>query len=802
MRLRGVCIHLYYRRERPSPRGRGGYFVLWVAVNGRPVRFIDRGFSPGFIMVPQTNPKMLARAAEQHPCVAYARVEHVLPSVYAEKEVAVVRAGLRDYHRESVRKAVEDMWRLHGGFYVAEDDFAAAEQWYRLRGVAPHAVVDLDVADGEIREIRVVRPPTAGDFKLLCIDADFGQPPFGDDSRLRALGMRWEDGGVRLCTESYRTGGDGNGEMAFASEREMLREFQRRLDELDPDIIAAYEADSVTFPGLAHRAACLGLRLRLGRERGKTPTWPFTRRGFVDWKHVPQAAAPGRVVLDLWRDARTDAELKRTDLSLGAACRAALGEERDDVDALWQLASLRLSMLLDWSTRSKVPLADVCRQKHGFMNRMVINDFLTGRALIPSTAEKAWGFHTTDQEVLMENGGLVITPRAGLYRDVAVLDFSSLFPRLFVEHNISPETVNCGHADCQRDGLKVPFLDGFYVCRRRRGFYPRAFEPILRERDEAKARLRSLDAGDSRRAELELRAKSLKLQLVSPYGWLQFPGNPLRSVDANRSIPAFARRVLLDTRDLAEQAGFSVIYADTDSVFISRDGLDPQECRDFAAAASEELDLPLDFQCYAEWALFTAENRDREGAGWVKGIKKSYALIARDGVTVKGFEAARQDRAPVARNVQLHVLELMRREIDDPLSVVPQAVEHARAEARRVAAGNAELGDLPLTVKLQRPPGDYARPPAHVRAAVKLARGGYQVRVGAKITYVKLGPGEAAPVQLVRWPGPYFRESYADDVTRASHHLMHPLGVRRRDLVSAGVQTRLKDYAGVATCRV
>ena len=39
--------------------------------------------------------------------------------------------------------------------------------------------------------------------------------------------------------------------------------------------------------------------------------------------------------------------------------------------------------------------------------------------------------------------------------------------------------------------------------------------------------------------------KSLKMQLVSPYGYMQFALNNFRSVDGNRSIPAFGRDYLL-----------------------------------------------------------------------------------------------------------------------------------------------------------------------------------------------------------------------------------------------------------------
>lgn len=184
----------------------------------------------------------------------------------------------------------------------------------------------------------------------------------------------------------------------------------------------------------------------------------------------------------------------------------------------------------------------------------------------------------------------------------------------------------------------------------------------------------------------------------------------------------------------------------------------------------------------------------------MKGAKKAYALLSRrDGVVVKGFEAARRDRAPIARTVQLRILELLAKESEGPRQALPGILEIVRSEAARIQRGGAELGELPITAKLQRHPRLYANPPpAHVIAALKLAKAGYQVRIGGKVSYIKLGPSNAAPMELVEWPGPYYRESYAQDVLRAAHRVLCPLGVRPRDIATPGTQTNLLNYAGAA----
>jgi len=292
-----------------------------------------------------------------------------------------------------------------------------------------------------------------------------------------------------------------------------------------------------------------------------------------------------------------------------------------------------------------MPLDSVCREKHGFMNASMVNAALINTTVIPDTAEYPEGFKTPLVEKVKENGGLVITPVAGLHEDVAILDFSSLFPRIFVKHNISPETINCRHPECKAHGEKVPFL-GFHICMKRKGVYPEVFGRVLEERDRVKREMKSLDPGSAEYRKLDVLYRSLKMQLVSPYGYMQFALNNFRTVDGNRSVPAFGRYYLLRARDMAEEAGFSVIYADTDSLFIHRE--DPAlDYGDFGRLVSRAFDMELKLEHVCRWVLFLPERQ-----GCSKGLKKKYFASVDGEPLVRGLEVRRQDRARIARDTQ------------------------------------------------------------------------------------------------------------------------------------------------------
>ena len=410
-------------------------------------------------------------------------------------------------------------------------------------------MVEAEADGGILKSISSAGPCAPEKVKVLAINGVSG------DGRLRSLS--WSDG----VSERRLTG----------SEADMLIGLQSALDESDPDALALFDADHTQLPMLGSRARANGLALRLGRVPWKTDMHEAGRQHRVTHWRAPQVRAPGRIILDLWKDARTDADLKRTDLSLDSIYRKEFSTEGKKSEAVkvYELAVERLPMFASWCERCMMPLDSVCREKHGFMNASMVNAHLIETTVIPEEAEYPEGFKTPLVEKVKENGGLVITPVAGLHEDVAILDFSSLFPRIFVKHNISPETVNCRHEECRLHGEKVPFL-GFHICMKRRGVYPEVFGKVLAERDRVKKAMKGLDAASDEYRRLDVLNRSLKMQLVSPYGYMQFALNNFRTVDGNRSVPAFGRWYLLRARDMAEEAGFSVVYADTDSLFLHR----------------------------------------------------------------------------------------------------------------------------------------------------------------------------------------------------------------------------------------
>ncbi len=741
--------------------------MLWLRSENGVVRLEDRDFRPSFAIIPERNAALVERAVAQHENVHRAEAALRYPSIYAAEQVPVIRAFMLDERRaEETMREIKQRSPSNVGF--AESKLRPDLQWHYLRRVPPPSVVEAEARVGVLKSISGVGPCDPEKLKVLAINGVFG------DGRVRSLSL---------------TGGAS--ELNFkGGEAEMLRGLQAALDDADPDALALFDADHTQLPLLGARARMSGIALRLGRVPGPTELHVRPPGGRVTHWQAPQVRTPGRILLDLWKDARTDADLKRTDLSLDSIYRKELGgaQEKSVAAKVYELARERLPMFTSWCERCMMPLDSVCREKHGFMNASMVNARLIETTVIPEEAEYPEGFKTPLIEKVKENGGLVITPAAGLHEDVAILDFSSLFPRIFVKHNISPETINCRHEECRLHGEKVPFL-GFHICTKRKGVYPEVFGKVLEERDRVKRAMKGLDPASGEYRRLDVLNRSLKMQLVSPYGYMQFALNNFRTVDGNRSVPAFGRWYLLRARDMAEEAGFSVVYADTDSLFLhrTRPGQDYGElCGRIGEALG--MDIKLEHRC--RWVLFLPER-----PGCSKGLKKKYFASVEDGKPLaRGLEVRRQDRARIAKDTQQKALEMLAsaRDKKEFLAVVPSVVSYVRGQVSRIMNGSVKADDLAIVKKLSRRPEEYKAPVHHCVAAEMLTGRGKSVRVGGKIEYVVTGRGRAVPLEMAREaPLAYDVDAYVDNVVRPIYMLLREFGVEYEDLLPGPRQAKL-----------
>lgn len=171
---------------------------------------------------------------------------------------------------------------------------------------------------------------------------------------------------------------------------------------------------------------------------------------------------------------------------------------------------------------------------------------------------------------------MVIEPIKGFYkRAVIVLDFSSLYPKEAISHNLCYTTwVPPWKLDevPEEDRIQTPAGHWFVKPHVRRGLVPEILKRLLAQRSLTRSAGTKAEAdGDMITAtSLDTRQLQYKVSANSMYGFMGSDAS-LPCFAVSESITAYGRQDILATKDTIESRypGYRVIYGDTDSVMIA-----------------------------------------------------------------------------------------------------------------------------------------------------------------------------------------------------------------------------------------
>lgn len=339
------------------------------------------------------------------------------------------------------------------------------------------------------------------------------------------------------------------------------------------------------------------------------------------------------------------------------------------------------------------------------------------------------------QSDIVSPGGYVMDSRPGIYHNVLVLDFKSLYPSIIRTFLIDP----CGFWLAQHhqlgDEQTVPGFNGAYFAREGH-ILPQIIEHLSAARDRAKA---------EHNAPL---SHALKIIMNSFYGVLGSTGCRFFDPRVCSSITLRGHQIIQQSRDWIERQGFSVIYGDTDSLFVWLERESAQiKTSDTCQAIGKQLAMGLN----EWWSARVAEEFRVQSAleiqfethytqflmptmrGSEQGSKKRYAGVVdhegKKSLVFKGLENVRTDWTHLARDFQQ---ELYRK-----VFAGEDYRDFVRATADAVLRGQRDA-DLIYRKRLRQHLHDYHKNiPPHVQAARKLLEWtGTQLRRGDWVDYV------------------------------------------------------------------
>jgi len=314
-------------------------------------------------------------------------------------------------------------------------------------------------------------------------------------------------------------------------------------------------------------------------------------------------------------------------------------------------------------------------------------------------------------------GGFVHEPKAGIHKNIIVLDFRSLYPSIIVSHNIDVKTLCCSHKECKKN--KVPGFDRWF-CTKEEGAIPKRIKKILKDREEIKKKLKKHPKDEK----LIKRERSLKLAANIQYGMFGYAKGPNFNVKVAESISAFGREYIKSMMKSAKKNGFNVLYADTDSLFLVKGSI--KKAKEFVKKTNKKLPgiIKLEFRGLYKKGIFISTKTG-------KGAKKKYALIDKKGnLLIRGFETRREDWCKLAKDLQTEILKLIL------LDKVNKAVKHTKEVIKSVKRGKGKVSDFIISVQLSKELKEYKAIGPHVAAAKKIKEGGSPIEAGMVIMFV------------------------------------------------------------------
>lgn len=514
--------------------------------------------------------------------------------------------------------------------------------------------------------------------------------------------------------------------LSFETEKEMLQEFIKIIDEYDPDIITGFNINNFDIPYVVERMKQNGLRPYMGRCKQKAV---MCRKVGARYRNY----ISGRILVDSYEVVKKDFSLQR--YSLDYVARNLLGQKKEDVkhseiEKLWkgneddygklvsyclkdsELAMnllLQLNLLDKYIALSKVSgtlLQDTLEGGEATrIENYLLREFNKNGYVFPSKPERV-----SAKELI---GGYVLEPKKGLHSSIAVLDFKSMYPSIIRSFNICPTTLTKE----KENSIETPSGARFLKKSVREGIIPKILEYLVETRQKVKKEMKQTKKKERVRV-LDAKQWALKIMANAFYGYFGYVNSRLFNLDIANAITSTGRKIIGDTKKMIEDRfGYEVVYGDTDSVFVKIPSDDLEEiskkAEEIVKYMNERLPegielefekifkrfLPLTKKRYAAWQFVKGSD------GWEEKIE------------TKGIETVRRDWCPLISDTLMTVLSIILKENDKK-----RAVKYFKDVIKKLLNNEIPITKLVVTKTMTKSPKSYAGVQPHIELVKKMQK--------------------------------------------------------------------------------
>ena len=503
----------------------------------------------------------------------------------------------------------------------------------------------------------------------------------------------------------------------FKDEKELLQNFIDWFQKADPDIIIGWHVIGFDLMFLERRCKELMIPFNIARANGRVSFRQRKPRGYF-------AFVTGRVIIDGPQSLRSsfftfeDYRLETVAQELLSEGKT-ISQDHDKVEEIERMFREDKASLAEYNLKDAELVTDIFK-KAGLIELSVRRSQLSGLLMdelgmmtaafdhfyLPKLHRAGYVAGNVKDLDTSEHaaGGYVMDPIPGIYDDVVVLDFKSLYPSIIQTFKIDP------YSNLKSNIDTIETLNG-YKFSSTHHFLPEFIDQLIEQRNLAR-----------KKKDKQL-SQAIKILMNSFYGVMGSFGCRFYHPNLPTAITSTGHKLLLGSKEFLAEKGYEVIYGDTDSLFIKLKEGEGENAEASGNRIAEDLNkywsekiqnehglksyLEIEFEKYYRKFILTPARGSETGA------KKRYAgLLIENGeekLEFVGMEFVRSDWTHLAKEFQVELYSRIfnNDEIEDWL----------REIVKKVKAGEYDE-KLVYRKRLRKDVDEYTKNiPQHVKAA-------------------------------------------------------------------------------------
>ena len=680
------------------PAGQGEITVWIITEEDQRIRLTDK-FNPKiYVSAPQSEIEPLIGKLYNNQDIAKWSFAYKYAQPTDQEKSKVLELSLKDCRRTyNLTNSILEMGDFMR-YQVSNCDLRGDRDYFFSHDIFPLALVEVTVEKEHLK------------YTLLdsVASTDYSVPP------LRVMKLQVEiDKKGKIANFEDPIGkifvNQDQNEISIDSgeEAEKLCKLTETIFDLDPDLVVTSGGDSYLFPYLTERATVNDVLDRFSLNRD------------------PEAAQ-----LTLKKPAgKTFFSYGRTFYRAGPI--RLYGRIHVDKSNTFILTEAGLDGLVEIARTCRVPLHTAARNSIGSsMSSLQFYQAIKDDILIPRNKNIPEAFKTARELLVGDRGGFVFEPKVGAHDYVGEVDFSSMYPSLMANNNISAETVLC--KCCPNSPLRIPELK-YHICAKRIGIVPKSLRFVVDKRLYYK-KMKNEATDPHMKDVFDKRQVALKWILVTCFGYLGYKNAKFGTIDGHIGVCAFGRDALLNAAHTAEERGFEVIHGIVDSLWLKNPGASFKDYEDLCKIIGKQSGVPISFEGRYKWIAFLpSRTHPRIGV-----LNRYFGVMESGKIKVRGIELRRRDTPRFIFDAQTEMINVLAQanNTTELRRKIPAALNVVRKYRKKLMDGEVPIWDLIVSKHMSKNPEHYRQHVSQVIAAEQLIKEDAEIHAGNSVKFL------------------------------------------------------------------